>query len=113
MKALGLDPLPVYTPPAECPETDPQLAARFPLQLVSPPSPHFLNSTFVNVDSLRRSARQPELEIHRVDAASRALRVKVLNLECDVQADVAWLEFRLTRGAFATAVVRELVRVAD
>ena len=47
-----------------------------------------------------------------VDAASRALRVRVGNLECDVQEDVVWLNFRLTRGAFATAVIRELVSSA-
>ena len=47
-----------------------------------------------------------------VDAASRSLRVRVENLECDVQTDVVWIEFRLTRGAFATAVIRELVSSA-
>src|SRR5262249_39704256 len=45
----GLDPLPTYTPPHEDPQTRPELAARFPLQMVSPPVPSFLNSTFVNI----------------------------------------------------------------
>jgi len=71
MAADGFDPLPAYTPPAESAEASPALAERFPLQLISPPSPHFLNSTFVNVDSLRQAARAPELEIHRDDARSR------------------------------------------
>lgn len=44
-----------------------------------------------------------------VDAASRALRARVEKIECDIRSDVAWLGFRLTRGAFATAVIRELV----
>ena len=39
MKADGLDPLPTYTPPLEDPQTRPELAARYPLQLLSPPRP--------------------------------------------------------------------------
>src|SRR5262249_55824274 len=42
-----------------------------PLQLISPPSPHFLNSTFANVDSLRAKAREPEVWIHPDDATTR------------------------------------------
>jgi anaerobic selenocysteine-containing dehydrogenase len=74
MGAQGYDPLPAWTPPAECPESAPELARRFPLQLLSPPSPHFLNSSFVNVDSLRQAARRPELEIHTDDAGARSIR---------------------------------------
>ena len=48
MKADGLDPLPTYIPPLEDPQTRPDLAARYPLQLLSPPRPQFLNSTFAN-----------------------------------------------------------------
>jgi len=71
MAADGLDPLPGYTPAAESIDADPELARKFPLQLISPPSPHFLNSTFVNIDSLRQAARRPELEIHPEDARER------------------------------------------
>lgn len=74
LAALGLDPLPTYLPPAESPASAPELATRFPLQLLSPPSPHFLNSTFVEVDSLRRSAVEPQLEISEPDAAARGIR---------------------------------------
>src|SRR5262249_2116436 len=35
LAARGLDPLPTYTPPAEDPQTRPDLAARYPLQMVS------------------------------------------------------------------------------
>lgn len=70
----GFDPLPTYTPPAECADSNPALAKRFPLQLISPPSPHFLNSTFVNVGSLRDAAGEPELEISVEDAAARSIR---------------------------------------
>jgi anaerobic selenocysteine-containing dehydrogenase len=83
MAAEGLDPLPTYIPPAESADSDAELAARFPLQMISPPSPHFLNSTFVNVESLRQAARAPELEIHPDDAATRGIRsgdvVRVFN----------------------------------
>ncbi len=46
----------------------------------------------------------------RVDAASRALRMRVGNLRIEYGSDVAWLEFRLPRGSFATALLREIVR---
>ena len=52
MKADGLDPLPTYTPPIEDPQSRPDLAARFPLQLLSPPRPQFLNSTFASGPNL-------------------------------------------------------------
>ena len=69
--AAGRDPLPYYHPPHEDPQTKPELAARYPLQMLTPPSPSFLNSTFVNVDSLRHEASEPMVEIHPIDAATR------------------------------------------
>jgi anaerobic selenocysteine-containing dehydrogenase len=69
----GRDPLPTYVPPHEDPQTKPELAAQYPLQLLTPPSPTFLNSTFVNVDSLRKSAGERTLEIHPDDAAARGI----------------------------------------
>ena len=74
LAAQGRDPLPTYTPPAEDPQTRPDLAAEFPLQLLSPPAPQFLNSTFVNIDTLRRAAGEPTLEIHQDDADARGIR---------------------------------------
>ncbi len=68
LAARGLDPLPTYTPPAEDPQTRPELAARYPLQLLSPPHPAFLNSSFVNVASLREMAGEPTVELHADDA---------------------------------------------
>jgi len=80
---LGLDPLPLYIPPYESEERAPELAARFPLALISPPAHSFLNSTFVNVASLRRAAGKPTLEIHHDDAARRGIadgqRVTIFN----------------------------------
>ena len=72
MEALGLDPLPTFTPPAEFPESQPALAARFPLTLISSPRHQFLNSTFVNVPALRRGA-EPECLLHPADAGRRGL----------------------------------------
>jgi anaerobic selenocysteine-containing dehydrogenase len=95
----GFDPLPTYLPPAESEEGSPELARRYPLQLLTPPSPHFLNSSFVNVDSLRKSAGRPELEIHPDDAAVRGIKHgELVRIEND-------------RGAFeAVAVVSGSVR---
>jgi anaerobic selenocysteine-containing dehydrogenase len=75
MAELGLDPLPAFTPPYEFPEQVPDLAARYPLTLISSPAHQFLNSTFVNVDSLRRGAREPECLLHPADAERRGIGV--------------------------------------
>lgn len=72
MRDMGLDPLPRFTPGYEFPDEVPDLAARYPLTLISSPRHQFLNSTFVNVDSLRRDA-VPEVVIHPHDAASRGI----------------------------------------
>jgi anaerobic selenocysteine-containing dehydrogenase len=69
----GLDPLPGYTPPHEDPQTQPALAARYPLQMISPPEPSFLNSTFVNVETLRLRAGEPTALLHPADAAARGI----------------------------------------
>jgi anaerobic selenocysteine-containing dehydrogenase len=74
---LGLDPVPDYVPPYEGPTSRPELAARYPLAMISPPARNFLNSTFVNVQSLRAIDGEPALEIHRTmppRAASRTAR---------------------------------------
>jgi anaerobic selenocysteine-containing dehydrogenase len=79
---MGIDPLPTYTPPLELPETAPELAARFPLVLISSPRHYFLNSTFVNIESLRKNA-EPECVLHAADAERRGIaegaRVIVFN----------------------------------
>ena len=74
LAAQGLDPLPNYLPPYESVASNPDLAARYPLQLISPPARHFLNSSFVNVDSLRKQLPEPSLEIHPADAAARHIQ---------------------------------------
>ncbi|MBG6080793.1 molybdopterin-containing oxidoreductase family protein [Rubrivivax gelatinosus] len=75
--------VPDHVPNYECAETTPELAARFPLAMISPPARHFLNSTFVNVMSLRAVEGEPLLEIHPDDAAARGIadgtEVRVFN----------------------------------
>jgi anaerobic selenocysteine-containing dehydrogenase len=41
--------------------------------MISPPARHFLNSTFVNVKSLRSIEGEPLLEMHPDDAAARGI----------------------------------------
>src|SRR4029077_16550586 len=64
---------PSYVPPHESEERTPELARRYPLALISPPAHSFLNSTFVNVASLRRAAGKPPLETHADDATRRGI----------------------------------------
>ncbi len=83
LRARGIDPLPTYTPPHEDPQTRPELAAKYPLQLITPPETTFLNSTFVNVDALRQAAGEPTVRMHPEDAAVRGIEdgqmVRVFN----------------------------------
>ena len=71
LAAEGHDPLPTYVPPRESVETAPELAARFPLALISPPAHSFLNSSFANLERSLRSEREPTLLIHPSDAGAR------------------------------------------
>jgi molybdopterin guanine dinucleotide-containing S/N-oxide reductase-like protein len=96
---MGLDPLPTYIPPYESRERDPELVARWPLTLISSPAHPFLNSTFVNVEKLRRSVGRPECLLHPDDAAPRSIRAG------------DEVEIRNARGAFrAVARVEEGIR---
>ena len=56
---------------------------RFPLAMISPPARNFLNSSFVNVKSLRDMEGEPLLEMHAEDARERHLldgqRVRIFN----------------------------------
>lgn len=75
--------VPDYVPNYESRRATPELARRFPLAMISPPARHFLNSSFVNVTSLRAIEGQPQLELHPQDAAARGIvdgaRVRVFN----------------------------------
>ena len=73
MLADGLDPVPAYIAPYESVASNPELAKRYPLAMISPPARNFLNSTFVNVQSLRATEGEPHLDIHPLDAAARGI----------------------------------------
>jgi len=68
----GLD-VPDHVPNYESVLSAPALAAKYPLALISPPARHFLNSTFVNVKSLRAIEGEPLLEMHPADAGMRGI----------------------------------------
>ncbi|MBN3849118.1 molybdopterin oxidoreductase family protein [Paraburkholderia sp. Ac-20342] len=86
----GLDPLPDYLPPHESADGAPELASRYPLAMISPPSRNFLNSTFVNIESLRATEGEPHLDIHPADAHARNIadgeQVRIFNDRGSMQA---------------------------
>jgi anaerobic selenocysteine-containing dehydrogenase len=65
----GLDGLPDHLPNAEAPGS----SERYRLAMISPPARNFLNSTFVNIKSLRDLETEPVLEIHPQDAGTRQI----------------------------------------
>ena len=69
LAAQGLDGLPDHLPNHELQGS----SARYPLAMISPPARNFLNSTFVNVQSLRDIEGRPVLEIHPDDAQARGI----------------------------------------
>jgi anaerobic selenocysteine-containing dehydrogenase len=69
LAAQGMDGLPDYLPNVERPGAD----SLYPLAMISPPARNFLNSTFVNVKSLRDIEGEPLLEISEADALPRGI----------------------------------------
>jgi anaerobic selenocysteine-containing dehydrogenase len=65
--------VPDFVPPYESQASAPELAKRYPLAMISPPARNFLNSSFVNVQSLRDIEGEPLLEMHAGDAAARGI----------------------------------------
>ena len=82
-KAMGMDPLPAFVPPRESAQSNPALAKKYPLAMISPPNRHFLNSSFANMPFAIVEAKEPSLDIHPKDAAARGIgngdRVRVFN----------------------------------
>jgi anaerobic selenocysteine-containing dehydrogenase len=81
MKALGLDPVADFIPPAESRNgTD---TAKYPLELLARKADNFLNSTFSNQPSVRQMEDTDLLEINSADARARGIvdgsTVKVYN----------------------------------
>jgi anaerobic selenocysteine-containing dehydrogenase len=70
LAAQGLDGLPDHVPNYEAANA----SATYPLAMISPPARNFLNSSFVNVKSLRDIEGEPLLEMHPLDADARGLQ---------------------------------------
>ena len=83
LAAQGLDGLADYVENYEAPGT----SAQYPLAMISPPARNFLNSSFVNIKSLRDIEGEPLLEMHEDDAAARGIAsghvVRVFNARGD------------------------------
>jgi anaerobic selenocysteine-containing dehydrogenase len=83
LQRAGLDPVPAYIPPRESPDSAPELAARFPLQLLSPPANSFLNTSFSQLESFIKAEREPFIQLNAEDAAARGIadgeKVRVWN----------------------------------
>ena len=79
LAAQGQDGLPDHVPNHEAAHS----ATQYPLAMISPPARNFLNSSFVNVKSLRDIEGEPLLEMHAQDAAARGIEsgevVRVFN----------------------------------
>ena len=71
MKALGLDPVVEFTPPAESRNgTD---KATYPLELLARKADNFMNSTFADQPSIQEMEEVDLLEIHSADAHARGI----------------------------------------
>jgi anaerobic selenocysteine-containing dehydrogenase len=83
LQAQDQDGLPDHVPNHEVAGS----SAEFPLVMISPPARNFLNSTFVNVKSLRDIEGEPIVEMHADDAQARAIQsgdvVRVFNARGD------------------------------
>ncbi len=72
--AAGLDPLPGYRSARESPGGDPELARRFPLQLVSAKwSLHFLNSSYANLPRHLAAEGEMPVKLAVADAEARGI----------------------------------------
>lgn len=78
-----VDPLPHFIAPQESPITNPELAARYPLSLITPKNHAFLSSSFGNLPHQRRHAGEQPIVLHPADAERCGIaagdRVRVRN----------------------------------
>ncbi len=74
LAARGLDPLPAFVPPAESRAGNPELAARYPLSLLTPKHhPRLLNSSYTHLPKHGPLEGGPFVEMDAADAAARSL----------------------------------------
>jgi len=92
----GLDPVIEYVPPAESVDGSPDLAAKYPLALITPAAHHFLNTTFANQPRMMKGEGAPTIYLNPADAETRGV----------VSGD--WVKVYNDRGA-----VRLQVQVGD
>lgn len=69
----GYPPLPEYEEPLVSPAARPDLAERFPLILTCAKNTHFCETQHRALPSLRRLARDPEVELHPAAASARGI----------------------------------------
>jgi anaerobic selenocysteine-containing dehydrogenase len=69
-----VDPLPGYVPVRESPQTNPELAKIYPLNIISPKSHGFLNSCYANEPHKIKGQGEQFVMISPTDAASRNIR---------------------------------------
>lgn len=79
----ALDSLPDYVASRETPQTNPELAKRFPLNIISPKSHGFLNSCYANMDNKLKAQGEQFVMISAADADVRQIQqgdaVRVFN----------------------------------
>lgn len=79
----AVDPLPGYIPPQESADTNKALAAKYPLNILSPKNHAFLNSGYANIARQLGHAGEQFVMIHPSDARTRGIaegeRVEVFN----------------------------------
>ncbi|WP_199253484.1 molybdopterin-containing oxidoreductase family protein [Mycolicibacterium mengxianglii] len=68
-----LDPVPDYVPPFESRQSNPVLAERFPLSIITPKPHAFLNSQYGNAPDKQAAQGELRVFIHPVDAAEREI----------------------------------------
>ncbi|TYQ14389.1 UNVERIFIED_ORG: anaerobic selenocysteine-containing dehydrogenase [Gordonia westfalica J30] len=68
-----VDPLPDFMPPFESPESNPELANKFPLRIVTPKPHAFLNTQYGNAVDKQETQGAQRVFIHPVDAADRGI----------------------------------------
>lgn len=102
-----LDPLPDYVPNRESPESNPELAKKYPLNIISPKSHGFLNSCYANVTEKIKGQGEQFVLIHPADAAARGIqenaKVTVFNDRGAFEADA-----RITKDVNPGIVVATL-----
>ena len=78
-----LDSLPDYVPSKESPESDPELAKKYPLNIIAPKSHGFLNSCYANMDNKIKGQGAQFVMISEDDAEARGIQegdqVRVFN----------------------------------